>query len=174
MAKKIISGILGIIFIILVICAIVVGTYTLSSPKTDVGSDSRLLITGAWTDDVNDKMLEFYEDGTFKYSWIVKDETIADGYFKIDEKGHKIKLFILPGHSNEDFKENLKLYFFAEITYKDLLDPTKDDENSKELPSCTFFIKKPDNSSGEMLTCVMPEKTLDLYSKGKHFEAKHK
>ena len=179
MVKKIVSVVLGLLFIVLVICAVVVGTYTLSSPSLDTDSESRLLINGAWTDDVNDKKLEFNQDGTFKYSWITKDETIADGYFKVDENNDKIKLFILPGHANEEFKkENIKLGFFAEITYSDLKDPNKNKKkNSKEeeeMCSCTFLIKKPDDSSGEVLTCVMPEKTLDPYSHGKHFEAKHK
>ena len=174
MAKKIISGILGLIFIVFVVCAVVVATYTLSSPKTDKGSESRLLITGAWECKGEDKKLEFFDDGTFKYTELESGDVIADGYFKIDEDGDKIKCFLLPGHHTSDFDDAINLYFFAQISYSDLVDPTREDEKSEDDPTCTFLIKNADNSSGQVLNCEMPNQTLDLYSRGKKFKAKNK
>ncbi len=179
-AKKIISAVLGLLFIVLVICAIVVGTYTLSSPNTDIDSKSRTLISGAWEDDEKDRKLEFFDDGTFKYSKLESEDVIADGYFKVDEDGDKIKLFMLPGHHTEEFDDAINFFFFATISFKDLDDPSKKYENKNKKiedidpPTCTFLIKNAKDSDGVVLNCVMPEKTLDLYSRGKKFKAKNR
>ena len=44
--KKVVSTILGILFVIIVICAVFVGTYVFSKPSHISGTDSRQLILG--------------------------------------------------------------------------------------------------------------------------------
>ena len=177
MVKKIIQVILVLIFIVLVVAGILVGSYVFSSPKTDLGSDSRLLITGAWENTDDDKRLEFDENGKFKYSEIKSENVIADGYYKIDEDRKLIKLFILPGHHSEAYDKCIKLFFFAQISYSDLKDNGIDIKKKYTLdkaPVCTFMIKTSDGSESEVIKMKMPEKTLDLYGKHKEFKAKNK
>ena len=181
MAKKIIQVILVIIFILLVVVGVLVGSYVFSTPDTEQGSDSRLLISGAWIDENNDRKLELFENGKFSYSENKSGTVIADGYYKINDDRSLIKLFMLPGHHTDAFKDYVNLFFFGQISYSDLTDAknskkknNKETYELKNAPVCTFLIKSYGDSEGKVLNMVMPEKTLDLYSKGKHFEAKNK
>lgn len=170
MVKKIVQFLLLLIFIVFVICAIVVGSYMLSKPATD--GDSRTIINGAWIDEDKDTKLEFGEDGSFKISENKSGDTIADGYFKIDEDSKKIKMFILPGHYEPSFEKSVNMKFFAQISYSELKDPaSKEDatEAEKQEPATVIYLV---NNSNVIYNCEMPEKTLDLYSKGKSFEEK--
>lgn len=182
MAKRILQVFLVIIFIILVVCGIIVGSYVFASPNTDAGSDGRLMISGAWVDEKNDRQLLVDENGKFTYAELESGDVIADGWYRMDENRKVLKLFMLPGHHTEAFDQHINLFFFAQISYSNLTDAknaTKDPKNiNKELytlenaPKCTFMIKNPDNNEGVILNMVMPEKTLELYSHGKHFSAK--
>ena len=120
--KKVISSILGIIFVILVICGVFVGTYIFSTPDHEIGTDSRELILGYWVDEDEDFKLTLGQEGDFTITKASDDkQSIAKGYFKIDEDNNKIKLFILPGDSRDksvDLGE--KLGFFSTITYRNL------------------------------------------------------
>lgn len=175
MAKKILQVFLVLIFLVLVVCGIVVGSYVFSTPKTDKGSESRLLMTGAWIDEDNDRTLMFDENGNFSYSENKSGNLIADGYYKVNEDRNMIKLFMFPGHYEDSFKDYTNMLFFAQITYSDLNDPAVADPKNKkpDPPTCIFRIKSGSTDS-LILHMTMPEKTLDLYSKGQHFTAKHK
>lgn len=175
MAKRIIQVILVLLFLVLVIVGIVVGSYVFSSPKTDLRSESRLLITGAWEDKERDRKFAFDENGNFSVTELESDKIIADGYYRINEDRDTIKLFMFPGHYEDEFKKHVKFICFAQITYSDLVDPANGDKKNKTAPppTATFFVKLADNDAeGELYKVTMPEKTLDLYSKGKRFTAK--
>ena len=182
MAKRILQIFLVIIFILIVVCGIIVGSYVFASPNTDAGSDGRLMISGAWIDEKSDKKLELDENGKFKYSENKSGEVIADGFYRMDESRKAIKLFMLPGHHTEEFDQHVNLFFFAQISYSNLTDAKnvrKDPKNiNKELyakedsPKCTFLIKNTKDNQGVVLNMIMPEKTLELYSHGQHFSAK--
>lgn len=175
MAKKILQIFLLLLFLVLVVCGIVVGSYVFSSPKTDKGSDSRLLITGPWIDEDNDRSLIFDENGNFSYSENKSGKVIADGYFRVNEDRKLIKLFMFPGHYESEFEEHVNMIFFAQITYSDLKDPSGGDKNKNDAdPPTGIFLIKTGDDSGKVLNMTMPEKTLDLYSKGQHFTAKKK
>lgn len=169
MLKKIVQFFLVLIFIAFVVCAVIVGSYMLNQPAHD--GDTRLLITGAWIDEDKDVKVEFFEDGKFKLSENKSGDTIADGYFKVNEDAQKIKLFMLPGHYTSSFEKAVDLKFFAQISYSKLKDPSDGDKENTTAapPSVTFLV----NKSNIIYNCKMPEKTLDLYSKGKSFEAKN-
>ena len=62
--KKVISAILGVLFVVLVVIGIVVATYVFSSPSKD--GDSRQLIMGNWVDHDKHVKFTFTEDGDFK------------------------------------------------------------------------------------------------------------
>lgn len=170
MVKKIFQFILLLIFIAFVICAIVVGSYMLNHPATD--GDTRVLITGAWVDEDKNVKLEFTEDSKFKISENDSDFVIADGYFKVDEEAKKIKLFMLPGHHDSSFEKSVDMMFFAQLSYTDLKDPAagleKEQKENAAPATITFLV----NKSNNVYNCKMPERTLDLYSKGKSFEEK--
>ena len=44
--KKAVSGILGVLFVIIVICGVFVCSYVFNEPKHDKGTESRQLILG--------------------------------------------------------------------------------------------------------------------------------
>ena len=175
MAKKILQVFLVLLFLVLVVVGIVVGSYVFSSPRTDTRSESRLLITGAWEDKEKNMKFAFDENGNFSISELDSDKLIADGYFRINEDRDTIKLFMFPGHYEDAFDKHVKLFCFAQITYSDLVDPSNGDKKNKTAPppTATFFVKlASDDSNGEIYKVTMPEKTLDLYAKGKRFTAK--
>ena len=71
----------------------------------------------------------------------------------------------------------MNLFFFAQMTYTGLKDNDIDYKKPyeiKDAPKCSFLVKFGGKKEGTVLTAVMPAKTLDLYSHGKHFEAKNK
>lgn len=120
--KKVISGILGVLFVIIVVCGIFVSTYMFNPPNHDKDTDSRKLILGYWTDEDDDMRFYFDQSGEFR---IVKasDENhiFAQGYFKVNEKAGKIKLMIMPNKPRDDsYDLGEKLGMFAEITYRNL------------------------------------------------------
>ncbi|SDB37727.1 hypothetical protein SAMN02910317_01849 [Ruminococcaceae bacterium FB2012] len=179
MAKRILQVFLVIVFILLVVCGIIVGSYVFASPNTDANSDGRLLISGAWIDEKSDKKLEVDENGKFKYSELKSGEVIADGWYRLDETRKALKLFVLPGHHTEAFDSHINLFFFAQISYSNLTDAknvkkvvNKETYKLEDAPKCTFLIKNNGDNEGVVLNMIMPEKTLELYSHGKHFSAK--
>lgn len=177
MAKKILQVFLVIIFVILLVVGIVVGSYVFSTPKTDIGSESRLLITGAWTSKLDDRKLEFDENGNFKFSKLESGDVIADGYYRISEDRKLIKLFMFPGHHTDEFNDFVNLYFFAQISYSELKDNGIEKGKTyteTQAPKCSFLLKNQNDGDSIVYDMIMPEKTLDLYSKGKKFEAKNK
>ena len=71
----------------------------------------------------------------------------------------------------------MNLYFFAQISYSELKD--NGIEKGKpytetQAPKCSFLLKNQNDGDSIVYDMIMPEKTLDLYSKGKKFEAKNK
>ena len=179
MAKRILQIFLVILFIIIVVCGIIVGSYVFSSPDTDSGSDGRLLISGAWIDEKADKKLELDENGKFTYSENKSGNVIADGWYRMNSDKKTIKLFMLPGHHTDAFDDHVNLFFFAQISYSNLQNcKNSRTEDHKEVykledaPKCTFLVKNAKDNEGVVLNAVMPEKTLDLYSHGKYFSAK--
>lgn len=121
--KKVVSGILGVLFIIIVICGVFVCTYVFNTPKHDKGTDTRKLVLGYWTDKDEDVRFTFDQTGEFT---ITKESDLnhiyAKGYFKVNEDAGKIKLMIIPKKEERDesFELGEKLKFFAEITYRNL------------------------------------------------------
>lgn len=120
--KKFISGFLGILFVIIVVCGVFVCTYVFNKPSHDKNTDSRKLILGYWTDKDDDIRFYFDQSGEFK---IVKlsdeDHIYAQGYFKVNEDAGKIKLMIMPNKErDESFELGEKLKLFADITYRNL------------------------------------------------------
>lgn len=130
-AKKVISTILGMLFVVLVICGVFVGTYVFAKPSQLKGTASRVLILGYWSDKEKDIRLIFDQSGEFK---ICKDSdedtTYATGYFKVQEvenKGAKIKLLVMPNDErDESYKMGEKMKFFTEITVRNIEDETPD------------------------------------------------
>ncbi|MBR0529739.1 MAG: hypothetical protein IJJ76_08260 [Ruminococcus sp.] len=120
--KKFISGFLGVLFVIIVVCGVFVCTYVFNKPSHDKGTDTRKLILGYWTDEDDDIRFYFDQSGEFK---IVKlsdeDHIYAQGYFKVNEDAGKIKLMIMPNKErDESFEMGEKLKLFADITYRNL------------------------------------------------------
>lgn len=130
-AKKVISTILGLLFVVLVICGVFVGSYVFSKPSQLKDTASRSLILGYWSDEDKDIRLIFDQSGEFK---ICKDSdedvTYATGYFKIrevDKTAGKIKLLVMPNEDrDESYEMGEKLKFFTEITFRNLDDQTPD------------------------------------------------
>ncbi len=181
MAKRILQVFLVLIFILLVVCGIIVGSYVFASTSIDPGSDSRLLISGDWIDEKSDKKIAFDDSGNFVYSSLKSGEVIADGYYRVNEDKKAIKFFILPGHHTEAFDQNVRFWFFGQISYSSLTDAKNVQKKNnietyalQDAPKCTFLIKNAEDNEGTILNCVMPEKTYEAYSKGKHFSATQK
>lgn len=120
--KKAVSGILGVLFVIIVICGVFVCTYVFNKPSHDKDTDSRYLILGYWTDEKKDVRLTFDESGEFTISKESDtDHIYAQGYFKVNEGAGKIKLMVMPNKErDESFEMGEKLKLFAEITYRNL------------------------------------------------------
>ncbi|MCR5816155.1 MAG: hypothetical protein K6F91_04685, partial [Ruminococcus sp.] len=129
--KKVIGAILGLIFVVAVVCGIVVGTYVFKQPSRE--GDSRAFINGPWYTPLEDGkgiVFDFDQSGEFvahyyheeeKYDDYDDEDIISKGYFKVDEDKKKIKLLILPDYLEQtdiDFEYNLK--FFTTIKYSDL------------------------------------------------------
>ena len=87
--------------------------------------------------------------------------------------------FLLRGNVmlTDEFNDFVNLYFFAQISYSELKD--NGIEKGKEYtetqaPKCSFLLKNQNDGDSIVYDMIIPEKTLDLYSKGKKFEAKNK
>lgn len=120
--KKVISTILGILFVIIVICGVFVCTYVFNEPSHEKNTDSRQLILGYWTDEDDDIRFYFDQGGEFKIVKASEESHIyAQGYFKINEDAGKIKLMIMPNKERDaSFDMGEKLKMFTEITYRNL------------------------------------------------------
>lgn len=119
--KKIISTILGIIFIVIVVVGVIICTYTFSTPSKE--GDSREIILGDWIDYKQNVMFRFSDTGDFtmlKYKDEKEGDTIAKGYFKIDEDSKKIKILVVPKDRDDSYDIGLKYKFFTTISYSDL------------------------------------------------------
>ncbi|MGN0632595.1 MAG: hypothetical protein ACI4JW_01860 [Oscillospiraceae bacterium] len=160
-----------IFFIALIFCICIIMSYTLNQP--DRVGDSRSIITGPWVELAK-------KDGDILYTFIFdqegnfvvkKDKTqIADGYFKIDEKNHKIKLLMIPGHYTKEFEKYVKVKVLAEISYSELVCNLTDDKKIDEddYPTCTFLLRANDGSGeSDVFECQMTEATIDLYNSDK-------
>lgn len=130
-AKKVVSTILGLLFVVIVICGVFVGTYVFSKPSQLKDTASRVLILGYWSDEEKDIRLIFDQSGEFT---ICKDSdesvTYATGYFKvneIDKTAGKIKLLVMPNDQrDESYEMGEKMKFFTEITFRNIDDKTPD------------------------------------------------
>lgn len=177
--KKFLSAILGIIFVVFIVCAIFVCTYVFSSPSKDSKSDSRQIIRGYWADKENETVFMFDQNGKFTMAHIedddpeasLKDESaqIAKGYFKIDEDNKKIKVLVLPNGRDKSVDLGEQLYFFTTFTYRNL---EYDEENEtavawrtgkeeEEKASCKFIISN--LSKGGVYSCDRTVTVKDFY-----------
>lgn len=150
--KKVIGAILGIIFVVAVVCGIVVGTYVFKQPSRE--GDSRAFINGPWYTPLEDGkgvVFDFDQSGEFTIHYYHKEgeydkydedkDLITKGYFKVDEDKKKIKLLVLPDYLEQtemEFEYNLK--FFTTIKYSDLQFKMKkkhSDESQDDIPDPT-------------------------------------
>jgi hypothetical protein len=177
--KGFLRFILVVVAIVLIFAIVIVCTYVLGSPNTDTGTDSRSIVSGPWTEVVGDNpdaelyKFDFNQSGEFK---IVKGTTqIADGWFKIDEKSHKIKLLMLPNHYTEDFAPYVNYKVLSEVSFSNLTFQLKKAEFGKDPevikdkePSVSFLIREAGKAEGGgetlVMNCKMYEYTLDLYA----------
>lgn len=162
-ARKIISGILGIIFLLLVICGIVVATYVFGSPSKD--GDSRQLIMGNWIDTDNHTKFTFGEDGDFKMVDTKDDKTLGKGYFKINEDTKEIKILLLPSERSEDINFGINLGFFCTMSYRDLKFPSEELVKAKrkvDNATCKLLFM---NADGKVYKCERDENKTNFYTK---------
>lgn len=157
-----------IFFIALIFCICIIMSYTLNQP--DRVGDSRSIITGPWvelTKKDGDTQYTFIFDQTGSFTVKKDSKQIADGYFKIDEKNHKIKLLMIPGHYTKEFEKYVKIKVLAEVSYSDLVCNLTDKKeiNEDDYPTCTFLIRSNDGSGeADVFECQMTEATIDLYN----------
>ena len=117
--KKIISGLLGILFVVLVVVGVFICTYVFNQPSRS--GDSRELISGTWTDkDANI---------TFEFS----DEGGGSG---------KIQLLVNPSDRDTTVDIGLRMKFFSTISYKSLSIPSEDEGD--KVATCKFIFQNSD------------------------------
>ncbi len=152
--KKVISAILGVIFVILVVIGIVVATYVFSSPSKD--GESRQLIMGNWIDKDKGIKFTFSEDGDFKMVDTKEDKVLGKGYFKIKEDKGEIKILLLHSERSDDVNFGISLFYFCTISYSDLKFPTSDQYEDKnvKMATCKFLFQ---NSDGTVYKCERDE-----------------
>ena len=158
--KKVIGTILGLIFVVAVVCGIVVGTYVFKQPSRE--GDSRAFINGPWYTEFDKEegkgiVFDFDKSGEFTLHYYTKegeydkfsdDDVIAKGYFKVDQDNKKIKLLITPDYLEQDIvKFDYNLHFFTNIKYQDLefkMKKKHSDESQDDIPDPTvkFIIGK--------------------------------
>lgn len=160
--KKVISSILGIIFLLLVIVGIIVATYVFGSPSKD--GDSRQLIMGNWIDTDNHTKFTFSEDGDFTMKDTNENKVLGKGYFKIKEDNKEIKILLLPSDRSEDIDFGISLWFFCTISYRDLKYPSEQaiKENTEEKATCTLLFQ---NADGKVYKCERDENKANFYGK---------
>ena len=81
--KKFISGLLGILFVVLVVVGVFICTYVFNQPSRS--GDSRELISGTWTDKDANITFEFSDEGDFTITHADDKSVIAKGWFKIED-----------------------------------------------------------------------------------------
>ena len=175
--KTFLRIILVIIAVIVVFAIAIICSYVLGTPNTDPNTDSRNIVSGPWVETIGkDIDAELYtvdlnQSGEFK---ILKgDKQIADGWFKIDEKSHRIKMLMLPDHYTEEYAKYVKFKVLSELSYSNLqfqikaatIDYRASIIKDKE-PTITLLITPQDGSNEGtlILNCKMYDYTLDLYS----------
>lgn len=174
--KVFLRVILVVIAVILVFAITIVCTYVLGAPDTQIGTEARKIVSGPWTETISKDIdadlykFDFNQDGEFK---IVKgNKQIADGWFKIDDKSHKIKMLMLPSHYTEEYAKYVKFKVLSEISYSNLkyqLAPAEFGKSPSVIkdqePTVSLLISAVDGSEGNtlVLNCKMYEYTLDLY-----------
>jgi hypothetical protein len=175
--KGFLRFLLVVVAVVLVFAIVIVCTYVLGSPDTQLGTESRKIVSGPWTEYANDDpkaelyVFDLNQAGEFK---IMKGEKqIADGWFKIDEKSHKIKMLMLPDHYTEEYLKFVKFKVLSEMSYSNLQFQIKEAEFGKnpevikdKEPTISYLVSSADGSSADslVLKCKMYEYTLDLYA----------
>ena len=151
--KKFISGLLGILFVVLVVVGVFICTYVFNQPSRS--GDSRELISGTWTDKDANITFEFSDEGDFTITHTDNKSVIAKGWFKIQEDGGsgKIQLLVNPSDRDTTVDIGLRMKFFSTISYKNLSVPSeaarergenrKGDEGDK-VATCKFIFQNSD------------------------------
>ena len=165
--KKIISGFLGILFVVLVVIGIIVSTYAFSQPSKE--GDSRSLISGPWTDEDANVTFVFSTEGNFTMKDADDGDIIAKGWFKINEDDKQVKLLILPTDRDDSVDIGLTLGFFSTLSYRDLSAAMDDTSVAKdfqtntdedELATCKFLFK----GVSDVYNCERTETNTDFYN----------
>lgn len=135
--KKFISGLLGILFVVLVVVGVFICTYVFNQPSRS--GDSRELISGTWTDKDANITFEFSDEGDFTITHTDNSSVIAKGWFKIQEDGGsgKIQLLVNPSDRDTTVDIGLRMKFFSTISYKNLSVPSEDE--SDKVATCKFI-----------------------------------
>lgn len=164
-AKRIISAIFGIIFLVIAIVAIFVCTYIFSQPSKT--GDSRELIFGSWYDEEAGIRIAMNKTGEFKLTTVNEDgkndHTIAKGWFKIDEDSHRIQILLNPKHIDTSYDLGTKLKYFTTFSYKNLELPDKDDykvDKDHKSANCRFIIENTET----VYSCVRENYGESFYS----------
>lgn len=167
--RKIVSGILGIIFVVLVVCGVLVGTYVFNTPSYE--GDSREIVLGKWVDKKKNVCLVFDKNGNFTMS-NVKDgkegKTLLKGYFKIDQDAKKIKVLVIPKDRDDSVDMNYKLGCFATFIYSDLEAKERNtfSKDDKDEAYCTFTVLGTENT----YDCERTDAVDSLYGNAKRDE----
>ena len=134
--KKFISGLLGILFVVLVVVGVFICTYVFNQPSRS--GDSRELISGTWTD--KDANITF----DFTITHADDKSVIAKGWFKIQEDGGsgKIQLLVNPSDRDTTVDIGLRMKFFSTISYKNLSVPSEDEGD--KVATCKFIFQNSD------------------------------
>lgn len=135
--KKFISGLLGILFVVLVVVGVFICTYVFNQPSRS--GDSRELISGTWTDKDANITFEFSDEGDFTITHTDNKSVIAKGWFKIQEDGGsgKIQLLVNPSGRDTTVDIGLRMKFFSTISYKNLSVPSEE-RATRSLPASSF------------------------------------
>lgn len=170
--RKVISTILGIIFLVLLVVGIIIGTYVFSSPSKD--NDSGEIIKGQWLDEKNNICFTFDKEGNFKMQTIKNekvDETLAKGYFKINEDGKEIKILVSENNIGDKFDLGFNYKYFTTIVYKDL-NATKIDQfsNSQSDKSTCKFVAL---NGSSIFECKRINTLATFYGDKKNDDLKH-
>ncbi|MGN0593866.1 MAG: hypothetical protein ACI4I6_01795 [Hominimerdicola sp.] len=155
--KKIMSTFLGLLFVVLIVAGVIVATYAFNQPSR-VG-DSRKLIDGIWTDEEENVTFVFSSDGDFKMYYTDTEASIAQGYFKVDEDAHQVKLLVFPKNRDESVDINYKLKFFTTLSYTLLEVPSDEELKKGEKATCSFIY----SDSDEVYKCERTDNETNVY-----------
>ena len=131
--KKFISGLLGILFVVLVVVGVFICTYVFNQPSRS--GDSRELISGTWTDKDANITFEFSDEGDFTITQTDNKSVIAKGWFKIQEDGGSGKIQLLVNPSDRDTTVDIG-------SYKNLSVPSEDEGD--KVATCKFIFQNSD------------------------------